>query len=203
MQDSERSTLAVRRYDMIGLAASAGGLAAITTVLAALPEDFPVPVVIVQHLAPGKISLMAQILQKVTSLHVQQVQGGEHAVGGAVYIAPPDWHLIVQPDGLLSLTHTETVHFSRPSADVLFQSLAESYGARAIAIVLSGSGVDGAVGARAVKRAGGVVIAQDAASSQFSGMPGAVVKSGSADYVLPLHEIATTLLALTSNGTDT
>lgn len=202
MQDNEHFSRAARRFEMIGLAASAGGLAAITILLGALPADFPLPIIIVQHLARDKISLMAQILQKHTTLHVKQAEDGEHADGGTVYIAPPDWHVLIEPGANLCLSHAEAVHFSRPSADVLFESMAKSYAERGIAIVLSGSGIDGMLGAKGVKESGGVVIAQDSSTSEFFGMPGAVIQSGSADFILPLDEIALMLVTLTKIGKD-
>ena len=117
-----------------------------------------------------------------------------------VYIAPPDRHLLVNADGTLSLTQSELVHFVRPSADLLFESVAASYRDRAIAVVLSGSGSDGAMGAQAIKKMGGTVIAQDEATAEFPGMPSAVIKTRSVDFILPLAEIAPALVALVLRG---
>ena len=103
-------------------------------------------------------------------------------------------------DGTLSLTQSKLVHFLRPSADLLFESVAASYGERAIAVVLTGTGSDGAMGVKAIKKMGGTVIAQDEATAEFFGMPGAAIRSGSVDFVLPLEEIATTLVTLVIKG---
>ena len=186
--------------DIVALTASAGGLNALSQVLAAIPRDFPAAIVVVQHLDPKHRSHMADILGKRTSLRVQQAQEGDPLVAGTAHIAPPDRHLLVNPDGTLSLSQTERVGFVRPSADVLFESIAASYRRRAIAVVLSGSGSDGARGVRAIKKAGGTVIAQDEKTAEFPGMPAAAVQTGSVDFVLPLDEIAPALATLAAMG---
>jgi two-component system chemotaxis response regulator CheB len=187
-------------YEIVALAASAGGLHALSEVLAALPRDFPAAIVVVQHLDPKHRSLMADILGKRTSLTVRQAQEGDALAAGTAHIAPPNRHLLVNSDGTLSLTQSELVHFVRPSADLLFESTAASYKDRAIAVVLSGSGSDGAMGVRAIKKMGGTVIAQDEKTSEFRGMPGAAVQTGSVDFVLPLEEIPEALLTLVATG---
>jgi two-component system chemotaxis response regulator CheB len=183
-------------FEIVALAASAGGLKALSEVLAALPADFPAAVVVVQHLAPRHRSRMAEILDRRTGLAVRQAADDDQARPGTVFVAPPNRHLLVNPDGRLSLTRTELVHFSRPSADLLFESVAASYRERAIAVVLSGSGGDGAMGAKAIKKMGGTLIVQDPETAEFSGMPGAARQTGLADFVLPLGEIAGALQTL-------
>jgi two-component system chemotaxis response regulator CheB len=183
-------------YAIIAIAASAGGL----MVLAALPGDLPVPIVVVQHLDPRHRSLMAEILGRRTALQVRQAQDGDDLRVGTVYIAPPDYHLLVNGDGTLSLSQSKLVHFLRPSADLLFESVAASYGDRAIAVVLTGSGRDGSLGVEGMKKMGGTVIAQDVASAQFGGMPAAAIETGCVDFVLPLGEIAQALITLVTGG---
>jgi two-component system chemotaxis response regulator CheB len=187
-------------FDIVALAASAGGLKALTDVLAALPADFPAPLVVVQHLDPRHRSLMAEILGKRTRLNVREARDGDRLERGTAYIAPPNRHLLVNPDGTLSLSQSELVHFVRPSADLLFESTAASYRERAIAVVLSGSGRDGAMGVKAIKKTGGTVIVQDERTSEFFGMPEAAQQTGMADFVLPLHEIAPALQTLLKGG---
>jgi len=182
-------------FEIVAMASSAGGLNALGQVLSDLPAEF-VPVVVVQHLDPRHRSLMAEILGRRTALEVRQAQEGDRVERGVVYIAPPDRHLLVNGDGSLSLTRTELVHFVRPSADLLFESVAASYRERTIAVVLTGSGSDGEMGVRAVKKMGGLVIAQDRSSSEFFGMPGAAIGTGSVDMILPLNEIAGALVGL-------
>jgi len=185
-------------YEVVALAASAGGLNAITRVLAALPKDFPAALVIVQHLDRRHRSVMADILSRRTALAVKQAEDGERLQPGAAYIAPPNRHLLVNPDRSVALTQTELVHFVRPSADLLFESTAASFKERAIAVVLSGSGQDGAMGVKAIKKMGGTVIVQDAHTADFAGMPDAAIATGLADFILALDEIAPALEKLCS-----
>ena len=187
-------------YEIVALATSAGGLRALSQVLAALPSSFPVPIVVVQHLDPRHQSLMAEILDKRTKVPVRQAAEGDLLQPGMVYLAPPNRHLLVNGDGSLSLTQSELVHFVRPSADLLFESVAGSFRERAIAVVLTGTGTDGAMGVRAIKKMGGTVLAQDEATSEFFGMPGAAIQTGCVDFVLPLTEIADALMGLLGEG---
>src|SRR5206468_10489645 len=126
--------------DVVGLGASVGGVTARSSGLAGLPAGFPAGILVVQHLDPRHRSRMADILNRRTRLEVKQAEDGDHLVPGRVYIAPPNRHLLLNGDGSLSLTQTELVHFVRPSADLLFESVAAGYKDRAIAVVLSGSG---------------------------------------------------------------
>jgi len=181
---------------VVALASSAGGIAAIGHILESLPAGFPAAIVIVQHLDPRHRSLMAEILRRRTNLEVVQAAEGDHIRPGSVHIAPPDRHLLVNRDGSLSLTQSELVHFVRPSADLLFESVAASYGERVIAVVLTGTGSDGSLGVGAIKKMGGTVIAQDEASSEFFSMPSAAIRTGMVDFVLPLDQVAAALLTL-------
>jgi two-component system chemotaxis response regulator CheB len=183
-------------YDVVALAASAGGLRSLSHVLEALPGDFPAAIVVVQHLDPRHRSLMADILRRRTALGVKEAEDGDILRPGTVYTAPPNKHLLVHADGSLVLTQTELVHFVRPSADLLFESTAASYKDRVVAVVLSGSGKDGAMGVKAVKKMGGTVVVEDERSAEFSGMPGAAMETGCVDFALPLDEIAPALVKL-------
>lgn len=182
------------KFDVVALAASAGGLKAISTILSGLPEDFPVSIVVVQHLDPRHKSQMAEILARHTSLRVNEARSGEQLERSKVYIAKPDLHLLVNPDRTLSLSFTELVHFVRPSADLLFESVAVVYKDRAIAVVLSGTGKDGSMGVQSIDEMGGMVIAQETA--EFPGMPDSAIQTGVVDYVLPLEKIAPVLICL-------
>jgi len=188
------------RFQVVALASSAGGLKALTEVLSSLPGDFPAAILVVQHLDPRHRSLMAEILTRVTSLRVRQAAEGDLLAPRTVSIAPPDRHLLVSSGGILSLSRTEQVHFVRPSADLLFESVAASFKERAIAVVLTGTGSDGTMGVKAIKKMGGLVIAQDEASSDFFGMPGGAIATGSVELILPLKEIAPTLESLVTSG---
>ncbi len=188
------------QFDVVALASSAGGIAAISHILESLPAGFPAAIVVVQHLDPRHRSLMAEILRRRTPLEVVQAAEGDRIRPGTVHIAPPDRHLLVNRDGSLSLSHSELVHFVRPSADLLFESVAASYEARAIAVVLTGTGSDGSLGVGAIKKMGGTVIAQDQESAEFFGMPAAAIKSGHADFILRLDEIPLALTTLVTEG---
>jgi two-component system chemotaxis response regulator CheB len=185
-------------FDVVALAASAGGISALTAVLGGLPSDLPAAVVVVQHLDPRHRSLMADILSRRTNLVVTEAKADDRLEARHVFIAPPNRHLLVNPDGTLTLSQSELVHFVRPSADLLFESLAGSYKERAIGVVLTGTGSDGSMGVRAIKKMGGTVIAQNSETSDFFGMPGAAISTGDVDFVLPLEEIAAALVRLTA-----
>jgi len=187
-------------FNVVALAASAGGLTALSRVLTELPADFPAALLVVQHLDPHHRSLMADILGRRTALRVKQAAEGDRFLPGTVYVAPPDRHLLVNPDDTLSLSRSELVHFVRPSADLLFESVAATSKQRAIAVVLTGTGVDGTMGVRAIKKMGGTVIVQNQQTSEFFGMPSAAIQTGCADFILPLDEIPKALLALVVRG---
>ncbi|XIG77415.1 chemotaxis protein CheB [Streptomyces sp. SGAir0957] len=194
-RDAARDTGA-ETFAVIAVAASAGGIHGLATLLGGLDAELPVPVLVVQHLDPRHRTVLAEILGRRTDLDVKLAEQDEAARAGTVYIAPPDRHLLVGPDGTLTLTRTELVHFLRPSADLLFESVAGAYGPRAVAVVLTGTGNDGAMGVDAVKTRGGTVIAQDPRSAEFRGMPEAAVGTGAVDFVLPLEEIPTVIRGL-------
>jgi two-component system chemotaxis response regulator CheB len=187
-------------FDVVAMASSAGGLSALSQVISRLPGRFPAAVLVVQHLDPHHPSMLAEILSRRTELSVQQAVDGETLRGSTIYIAPPDQHLLVNPDAKISLTRSELVHFVRPSADLLFESVAATFKERSIAVVLTGTGRDGSMGVQAIKKMGGVVIAQDQSSSEYSGMPDAAIATGAVDHILPLEEIAAALVQFIPTG---
>ena len=197
MNDTESSsTDPAEPYDIVAIAASAGGITALGRVLGGLPAGFPVPVVVVQHLDPRHKTIIAEVLGRRAKAPVVLAQDGMRAEPGTIYIAPPNHHLLVEAEGVLVLSSSELVHFLRPSADLLFESVAGAYGPRAIACVLTGTGSDGAMGASAIKSRGGTVIAEDPELAEFRGMPDAVIAAGAVDFILPLDEIATVICGL-------
>ncbi|GAA1365768.1 chemotaxis protein CheB [Streptomyces beijiangensis] len=187
------------QYAVLAVASSAGGIRALGVLLGALDAELPVPVLIVQHLDRRHRTFIAEVLSRRSALPVTLAGDHERIEAGKVYVAPPDHHLLVAPDGVLSLSHTDPVHFVRPSADLLFESVAAAYGPRAIACVLTGTGVDGAQGADTVKSRGGTVIAQEPLTAEFKGMPQAAVATGAVDFVLPLEDIAAAIRGLVDN----
>ena len=184
------------KFRIIAITASAGGVQALSTVLSALPADFPVPIVVVQHLDPNHRSLLPDILERRCSVRIKQAAEGDAIEASTAYIAPPDQHLLVNGDGTLSLSHSDLVHFVRPSADLLFESVAATYEKHAIGVVLTGTGSDGTMGVRAMDKMGGLIIAQDPETADFAGMPRAAVSTGAVDKVLDLEEIAPRLIEL-------
>jgi two-component system chemotaxis response regulator CheB len=196
---SERRSKQVRShppFDIVAFAASAGGVFALTEILGKLPADFPAIVVVVQHLDPRHRSLMPEIFGRRSKLPVDQALDGMNVEPRHVYLAPPDRHLLINGDGTVSLTQTELVNFVRPSADLLFESVAAAYGERAIAVVLTGAGKDGSMGVTAIKARGGTVIVQDEATSEFFSMPSAAIRTGAVDFVLSMNEIPSALVTL-------
>jgi len=181
---------------VVVIAASAGGLKALSQVLSALPSNFPAAITVVQHLDPKRPSLMVDILKQRTRLRVKQADAGEALQPSTIYIAPPNKHLLVNQNGILELSNSQLVHFVRPSADLLFESVAASFKECTIAVVLSGTGRDGARGIQAIKEMGGKAIAQDEATAEFFGMPSAAIDTGTVDQILPLDEIASALVNL-------
>ncbi|MER5885199.1 chemotaxis protein CheB [Streptomyces sp. NPDC001941] len=181
--------------DIVAVACSAGGVRALGVLLGSLEADFAVPVLVVLHLDPRRPTLIAEILGRQCALPVKLAEQGEPARPGTVHIAPPGRHLLVGADGRLRLSGSARVHFVRPSADVLFGSVAESYGPRALVCVLTGTGRDGAAGADQVRARGGTVIVEDPRTAEFNGMPTAALGAGDADFVLPLGEISAAIRA--------
>jgi two-component system chemotaxis response regulator CheB len=177
----------------VALGASAGGIRALQTVLGALPADFAVPVLVVLHLEPHHESLLASVLGSRTRLRVKAAERDERLVCGTVYLGIPDRHLQVVGDHVV-LASSDLVHFSRPSVDVLFYSMAVAYGRAACGVVLSGAGRDGAAGLAAIKAAGGTTIVQDPATADHRGMPAAAIAAGPVDMTLTAEAIGPALV---------
>ena len=188
------------QFDIVAIGASAGGINAMEILLPDLPPDLPVPIVIVQHLDPRHKSLMAEILQRRSNLQVKEAADDEALRPSVVYIAPPNKHMLVG-DGKISLATTAFVHFSRPSVDLLFESVAATYAERSIGVILSDTGHDGAMGIKAIKEKGGTTIAQDERSSEHWGMPQAAISTGGVDFVLSIWEIAPAITTLIREDT--
>ena len=181
--------------DVVAIGASAGGVAALSIILSSLAARFPAAVVIVQHLHPDFRSHLADVLARRCRLPVHEARDGEVLEAGVVYIAPPRVHLALRGDRLI-LTDARPVHYVRPSIDVLFASVAAACGPRAVGVILTGWGRDGADGVRAIKHAHGHVVVQDPVGAESRGMPAAAVATGCADLTLPLAEIGAALASL-------
>jgi two-component system chemotaxis response regulator CheB len=184
-------------FDIVAMAASSGGLNAVSTLLSGLPGDFPVPIILVQHLHPKRLSCWPELLQRRTALAVKWAEQGEALVPQTVYVAPPDCHVAVTPERRVSLSHGAKVNFSRPAADPLFQSVANAFRSRAIGVVLTGQLYDGAQGLDCIKRLGGRTLVQEPATCAFFSMPRAAMLTGSVDFDLPIERLGCALVALT------
>lgn len=175
---------------MFVVASSAGGLSALLVLLPALPADFPAPVICVQHMHPHQPSLLVDILARRSAMRVAFAAEGMRPEDGLVLIAPPDRHTVIEEDGTVRLWDGPPVNHVRPSADLLFSSAAAVTAERTVAVVLSGTGHDGAAGAAAVREAGGAVLVQSPANCEFPGMPEATMRLVEPDAVLAVSEMA-------------
>lgn len=181
--------------EIIAVGASLGGLDATQMLLRGLPSTFRCPLVMVQHRRAEVDGRLLELLNGHSPLPVVEPDDKEPIRPGRVYLAPPNYHLVVER-GFFSLSLDPPVLFARPAIDVLFESVADSYGPTGVAVMLTGSNDDGAIGARAVKSAGGYVLVQDPATAKAPAAPRAVLALTSVDTILPLEKIAAHLVAL-------
>lgn len=176
--------------EAIVVGASAGALEALSAILPALPESYPIPVLAVVHLPADRKSVLAEILRAKCRMDVYEAEDKEPIRSGTVYVAPPDYHLLVESDRRLSLSSEEPVRYSRPSIDVLFESAADVYGPGLIGVILTGANDDGARGIRAVVDAGGLALVQRPDLAQASAMPRAALEVCPEAHALSVQEIA-------------
>ncbi len=180
------------RWEVVAIGVSTGGPKALAEVIPRLPGQFPVPILIVQHMPPIFTAQLAQRLDQLSALKVVEAQEGNPLVPGKVFIAPGDYHMEVRVRGTAKVVHLHKgppENSCRPAVDVLFRSVANVFGGRSVGIILTGMGHDGLAGAKLMKEKGALIVAQDEATSVVYGMPRAIVEAGLADYVLPLGEI--------------
>lgn len=198
-----RALGAAIRADAVAIGLSTGGATALGAVLASLPPDFPAPVLLVQHMQSVFTRFLAERLNAQSPLTVVEATDGQPLKAGTVYVAPGDFHLTVRRDGtqvLAALDQSAAEHAHRPAADVLFRSVAAVYGARALALVMTGIGQDGLRGSEAIVSAGGRVVVQDEATSMVWEMAGRVAHAGLADAVVPLGDLAGELVRRTAGA---
>jgi len=182
----------------VAIGASAGGLPALGQLLGDLDSESP-PIVIVQHLDPRHKSQLAALLARKTRKPIKEAEDGEPIVRGVTYIGPPDEHLLVA-QGRIQLAHSRLIRFSRPSIDIMFGSVAAIYGEHAIGVILSGSNQDGADGIAAIRRAGGITVAQDPITAEYRIMPQAAIDTGCVDLIVPLKQMGSVLSRLFVEG---
>ena len=188
-------------YDLIVAGASLGGFDALAVMLGALPEAYPLPLVVVQHRSVDSEDLLPLLLGRACRLPIVEVEDKQPILPGTIYLAPANYHLLVERDHF-ALSVDERVQYARPSIDVLFESAADAYRDTLVAILLSGSNEDGANGIARVKARGGLTIVQDPASAESARMPAAAIAASPIDHVLPLAEIAPFLNDLVHRSED-
>jgi two-component system chemotaxis response regulator CheB len=189
------------KIEVIGIGASTGGPPVLQTILTGLPKDFPVPLLIVQHIAPGFLPGLVQWLDQTTGFKVHVASYGVEPLPGHVYLAPDDFHMTVRTGGRIALSKEEAENSLRPSVDYLFRSLADVCGVNAVGVLLTGMGKDGANELRRMKDRGAITIVQDRETSIVHGMPGEAIALGAATYVLSADKIAPSLIALVRQRT--
>jgi two-component system chemotaxis response regulator CheB len=182
------------KYKAVVIGTSAGGLIALSILLEKLPFNYPIPVIIVQHRSKEPRELLEEILQNKCSMKIKQADEKEKIESGFIYIAPPDYHLLIENDFTFSLAADEAVHYSRPSIDVLFESAASVYKTHLVGIILTGANSDGAKGISTIAQNGGLTIAQRPDEALFPAMPQASIETKSVALIFTLSEIQSFLL---------
>lgn len=182
------------KYRAVVIGTSAGGLTALSTLLEKLPFNYPLPIIIVQHRSKEPRDLLEEILQTKCKLKVKQADEKESIESGFVYIAPPDYHLLIENDYTFSLTADEAVLYSRPSIDVLFESAASVYANSLVGIILTGANSDGAIGIRTIAEKNGLTIAQNPDEALFPAMPLASIETKKVNHIFTLSEIQSFLV---------
>ncbi|MCB2180605.1 MAG: chemotaxis protein CheB [Desulfobulbaceae bacterium] len=177
------------KYEMIVIGVSAGGTEALGKILPELPENFPLPVTVVQHMHPSQDAFLSRYLNERCAVTVKEASDKEPVQPAHVYFAPANYHLLIEENRTFSLSVDEKVHFSRPSIDVLFESAVDAYGSCLVGIILTGANRDGASGLKLIKQSGGMAIIQDPATASSCYMPKSAVDAVDADYILPLDDI--------------
>jgi len=185
--------------DVVAIGASTGGPAALQKVLSGIPGDFPVPLLVVQHIAPGFLQGLAAWLGQACGLPVHIATQGERLQLGHVYLAPDGFHLGVSEGGRIALSRSEPEHNLRPAVSYLFRSVVDVFGEKAVGVLLTGMGKDGGEELKRMRERGAVTLAQDRESSVVHGMPGEAIKLGAVDYVLSPDEIAAKLESLVNH----
>jgi len=183
-------------YEAIVIGTSSGGMNALKFLFSALPVDFSIPIIIVQHISPRSENQWIKLLNNNSKLYLKEADEKEKIEHGKVYIAPPNYHLMIEQNKTFSLTIDERVNYSRPSIDVLFESAAEAYKNKLIGVILTGSNSDGTKGIKRIKEYGGLTIAQDPETAESSYMPASAIAAIQPDYILSLENIIELLIKL-------
>lgn len=188
MKNRQRS-MNTQPFEAMVIGVSAGGLAALGKILPKLSKDYPLAVLIVQHMRRDADGFLWRHLDTLSRLTVKEAEDKEAIQPKTVYIAPPDYHLMVEPDRTLSLSADERVNFSRPSIDVLFETAAETYQQRLIGVILTGANNDGTRGLQTIKSYGGLAIVQSPDSAESGAMPRSAIEEVAVDHIVPLDRM--------------
>ncbi len=188
----------MKAYEAIVIGSSAGGLHALKTLFKGLKPGFNIPIIIAQHLSPHSENYMAQFLDQLNTIKVKEADEREKIKAGYAYIAPPNFHLLIENDRTFSLTVEEKVYYARPSIDILFETAADVFHQKLIGIILTGANHDGANGIKKIQLFGGFTIAQNPGSAESDAMPKAAIKTGNVLKIMELDEIADFLNSLDS-----
>ena len=183
--------------EAIVIGVSSGGMNALKYLFSKLPADFKIPIIIVQHVGAHSDNEWIKILNDKSNLNIKEADEKEKIETGRVYIAPANYHLLIESDKTFSLTIDEYVNFARPSIDVLFESAAEAYKNKLIGIILTGSNNDGTKGLKRIKELGGMVIIQDPETAESPNMPASAIAAVQPDYILSLEKIVQLLKKIT------
>ncbi len=187
-------------FQAVVVGSSAGGIRALERLLAPLPNDFPLPIIIVQHLHPNSESYLPKILSVHCALPVKQAEERETIQNSSVYVAPPNYHLLIEEDHSFSLSLEPPVRYARPSVDVMFETAVYAYRNKLIGIILTGANDDGCEGVKQIKKAGGYVIVQDPKTAEAEAMPKAAIAAATVDKILPIEEVGLYLLQLVNRS---
>lgn len=198
--DGRVLTAAHHHYDVIVLGCSMGGMSAMEQIFSVLPADFPVPIVVAQHRYRTSGEALPAFLRRHSKLNVVDALDKQWIHPGNVYLAPADYHLLLDRDGELSLSVDAAVAYSRPSIDVLFESAADAFVGGTVGVVLTGANADGARGAKRIKERGGFVVVQDPETAESPEMPSAAIAATRVDRILPLNRIGPFLVELCRNS---
>lgn len=185
--------------EIVGIGASTGGPPVLQTIFSGLPKDFPLPIVVVQHIAPGFLVGMTEWLSQTTGLRVQIATHGTYPLPGHVYLAPDDKQMGLDSSKRITLSHAAAENYLRPAVSFLFRSLGKTYGANALGVLLTGMGKDGAEELKAMKDRGATTIAQDFESAIVHGMPGEAIALGAATFVKSAKDIAGALIHIVNS----
>ena len=181
-------------YEAIVIGLSSGGMNALKIMFSLLPADFKTPIIIVQHISPRSENQWISLLNDKSNLLIKEADEKEKIEPGIVYIAPPNYHLLVEKDKTFTLTIEERVNYARPSIDVLFESAAEAYKSKLIGVILTGSNNDGTNGLKRIQEYGGLTIVQDPGTAESAFMPACAIAAIKPEYILPLEEIIELLI---------